>query len=87
MLDGKKRILALAKELNCNKAKKLCDWNGYAVYEPVSASGVSLTGLPLVILSSKTETRISTPKEAFAITDYMESAGLLDENGEPLEEQ
>lgn len=76
----------LANELNRKRAKKLCDWNGYEVYEPVSESGVSLTGLPLVILSSKAETRISTPKEAFEITNYMERAGLLDENGEPIDE-
>ena len=84
MAAGNSSLIALAHKLNCDAVRKLCDWNGYVVYEPFSTSGATYTGMPLVLLEKDNTVRISTIEESFAVTDYMDANGLLDEHGEPV---
>ncbi len=51
--------------------RKLPDWNGYEVYEPVYPEMVCV-GLPFVFLVKDGKVRASDPKETFAYRDYQD---------------
>ena len=60
------KIKAFAKDNGYTTAKRLDDWNGYEVYEPVmNGDGISFIGPPLVILVKNEHIRMSTVEEAF----------------------
>ena len=59
------KVIEYAKSQGYETVKRLKNWRGYEVYEPIALKGeVSYTGLPLVILVKGTEIRMSTPEES-----------------------
>lgn len=61
----KAEITAFAKKQGYEDAEYLCDWCGYACYEPImNNSEIGFVGLPLLILVKDGKIRMSTPDEA-----------------------
>lgn len=62
-------IQQLIEQLSADGVKRGKDWEGYQVYVPVYDKP-AYVGLPLVILVSDDETRLSTPEEALEYLDF-----------------
>ena len=62
------KVNEFAKQNGYLKAEYLKEWKGYQCYEPImNEDETSFVGLPLVILVSDDEMRMSTPEEAMEI--------------------
>lgn len=59
----------LIEQLSADGVKRGKDWKDYHVYVPVYKES-SFVGLPLVILVSPSETRLSTLEEALEYLDF-----------------
>ncbi len=67
------QVQHFAREQGYAAAEYICDWNGWRAYEPFfEGEGTAFVGLPLVILEKDGLIRMSTPEEAFAVTDVLD---------------
>lgn len=62
-------IQQIIEQLSADGVKRGKDWKDYQVYVPIYKVN-SCVGLPLVILVSPSETRLSTAEEALEYLDF-----------------
>lgn len=63
-----KNVKEFAIKQGYNDVKKLENWKGYDIYEPILYDD-AIIGIPLVIMVKGSEMRMSTIKEAFEYMD------------------
>lgn len=66
----KGKIEFCCKKLFAKDLKKVEDWNGYEVYEPIY-DGEFIGGFPKIVLVKDGEARISTREECFAYINFV----------------
>lgn len=64
------RVTVFAKELGYDKAKYLCQWDEYAVFEPIWDDDVlRMVGLPVYILYCNGAVRLANNEEMWKIRE------------------
>lgn len=68
----KKQLEFCSKKLFASSLKKVVDWNGYEVYEPIY-EGEYIGGFPKIVLVKDGVVRISTHEECFEYIQFIKN--------------
>ena len=68
----KEQLELCRRKLFADSLKKVKDWNGYEVYEPIYKKDF-IGGFPRIVLAKDGEVRLSTNDECFAYMEFVKN--------------